>query len=384
MLSGCRNFLCILPHLGRIFGVPVQKGGKAQNGVHRRPDIVGHIGQEHALGLICAVGLHQSVLQQIRLFHFVPGFLVHAPGTQHNGALSAPVPRPDRLQLEIPHGPVDLNPIIGIVRLPGSHLQPQGLPGSQAAQHGTVVGMDIALDIPPQAFLQHNFAVENIVQIPAALVGYLQGPSNAAVQVEVAHQAVINAQSLHQFHLPPFALGPFLRLLLLLHRDIQQEALIEQFTVFLHQLDIPHHMKQPAVLMPHPVLHVYAVPHLVKGLNICPQTLLVFLQNRRGHHLEPVLLHLFLRLVAKNFQRGPVYAQNMLSVQRMAHHAAVHSGKNGLQRMGFLDNLLFVSPLLGNIDSHAHGTHHAAVQIVQGRLVCSQQPFALAGLDHFL
>ena len=74
----------------------------------------------------------------------------------------------------------------------------------------------------------------------------------------------------------------------------------------------------------------------------------------------------------------------MRPVHRVAHHAAVQSGKNGLQRLIFPDDLPLVGPLLGHIDGHANGAHHAAVQVIKGRFIGGEQPCPLPGHDDLL
>ena len=63
VLAGGCNFLGVLPHLGRILRLCGQKGGKSQHRVHRRADIVGHIGEKHCLGLTGNLRRPQSLRQ---------------------------------------------------------------------------------------------------------------------------------------------------------------------------------------------------------------------------------------------------------------------------------------------------------------------------------
>ena len=136
--------------------------------------------------------------------------------------------------------------------------------------------------------------------------------------------------------------------------------------------------------MVHAVLHADAVPRGVQGHDAFPQRLPVFLQHGGGHHVEAVLQQLLLRGVAQQLQRGLVDADDVLSVQGVAHDAAVHGGEQGLQNLAFPDDFLLIGPLLGHVDGYAHRAHHGAVQIVQGGFIGGEQPLPLPGEDLFL
>ena len=59
----------------------------------------------------------------------------------------------------------------------------------------------------------------------------------------------------------------FFLLPLLLGGAVQEEALIEQFAVFLNQLDIAHYVENVPVGVPDPVLHADAVPRVFQGFD---------------------------------------------------------------------------------------------------------------------
>ena len=110
----------------------------------------------------------------------------------------------------------------------------------------------------------------------------------------------------------------------------------------------------------------------------------ILLQNSRSYHIKAFLLHLILGTVSQKPESRPVHTDNMGTVQRMAHHAAVHGCKDRLQRVVFLYDFLLIGPLLGHVDGNAHGPHHAAVQIIKGRLVGSQKLCPFPAFHHFL
>ena len=88
--------------------------------------------------------------------------------------------------------------------------------------------------------------------------------------------------------------------------------------------------------------------------------------------------------VAQEGKGGPVDAENAGAVQRVGEHAAVHGGEQPLQGLALLEDLRLVSPLLGDVDAHAHRAHYGAVQVIEGRFVSSEGPHPLAGLDDLL
>ena len=67
----------------------------------------------------------------------------------------------------------------------------------------------------------------------------------------------------------------------------------------------------------------------------------------------------------QNLQSSPVDAENLGTVQTVAHDAAVHGGEESLQGFGFGNQLLLIEPLLCHVDGDAYGAHDAAVQIIQ-------------------
>ncbi len=68
----------------------------------------------------------------------------------------------------------------------------------------------------------------------------------------------------------------------------------------------------------------------------------------------------------------------------MAHHTAVHGGKNGFQRLIFADQFPLIRLFFGHVNPNAHGSHYAAIQIIQRRLICGEYPLLSAGLNNLL
>ncbi len=129
--------------------------------------------------------------------------------------------------------------------------------------------------------------------------------------------------------------------------------------------------------MAHAVLQADAVPLLGQSLDALPELGLIRIQHRGGHGVKPVGDHLLLGPVAQNLERGPVHTDDPGTVQGVAHHAAVHGGKEGLQLLVLPHDLRLIRALLGYVNGDAYRPHHAAVQIVQGRFIGGQQPGTL-------
>ena len=100
VVAGGHDLFEIPRHLLLLVNVGGGQGREADDGVHRCADVVGHVGEEHALGFAGPVGLGERVLQQGLLLHLGPGFLVHAAKTHHHAALVAPIPGANGFHLE--------------------------------------------------------------------------------------------------------------------------------------------------------------------------------------------------------------------------------------------------------------------------------------------
>ena len=111
-----------------------------------------------------------------------------------------------------------------------------------------VVFVDPFLYVFLHAVMQRDFIFEKIMK--ALRIGTDFG-CLACLRIHKADQTKINAERLHQFHLASF----YLLFRQLSGSTIQQEALVEKFSVFLIELDIAHNMKDFPVLMPHAVFY---------------------------------------------------------------------------------------------------------------------------------
>ena len=87
-------------------------GGKADDGVHRGPDIVGHIGQEGSFGLIGVLGLHQGVLEGPGLLQLLLDLIRNIPGHHHDHDI------PRIVVLRHDKGLPDTDPFPGAGQLP--------------------------------------------------------------------------------------------------------------------------------------------------------------------------------------------------------------------------------------------------------------------------
>ena len=84
MIAGRHDFLQTVPHLFRIVYVRRGNIGKSNDGVHRRADVVGHIGEEGALGVIRVPCLLQGCFEKPSLSEFfLPLFFNVGKSKQH-------------------------------------------------------------------------------------------------------------------------------------------------------------------------------------------------------------------------------------------------------------------------------------------------------------
>ncbi len=381
VVAGGHDFLEVLLHLFPVVDMGAGQGGKANDGVHGSPDVVGHVGEENALGLAGPVGLGQGVLQEILLLHLRPGFLIHAAETDDHAPAGYRFPDGDGLHLEIADLAHTDGPVVEIVNTPVFQFPDQRIPGEDLADHVLVVYIDAGLYVGLHVLVQGQLPGEELLQDASGTGIGPQGVSLAGLQVEIANQVIVRAQGPDQFLMAALFLELFLQLSLLLGGTVQEKALVEQLAVFLHELHIAHHVEEVPVVMPDPVFHADAVPHVNQGLDAAQQLLPVLLHHGGGDGVEAVLGEFLLGLIAQNGQSGPVDAENAGPVQAVAQNAAVHGGKEGFQGLVFPAQLLLIGPLLCHVNAHAHSAHDAAVQVVQGGLVGGQKPGSPASLN---
>ena len=229
------------------------QGRKADDGVHGRANIVGHVGQEHALGLAGPVCLGEGVLQQGFLLHFGPGLLVHAAKANHHAAAAVPVSGADGFHLEVAQFITAESAVVEVEGVPVGQLFPQGIHRDGLPQHFPVIFKDTGLDVPFHAGVKGHFAVKEGIQNTKRTSVGPERLAQPGIEIKKAHKIVVSGQGLNQVSVPAFSLD------LYLSGAIQQEALVEQLAVFPDQLNIAHDMEQIAVGMPDPVLDIDTV-----------------------------------------------------------------------------------------------------------------------------
>ena len=232
--------------------------------------------------------------------------------------------------------------------------------------------------------VQGQLAGEHLLQKAGGTGVGPEGFALAGFQVEIADQIVIRAQGADQLLMATLLSALLLQLSLFLGGAVQEEALVEELAVLLHQLHVAHHVENLPVGMPDPVLHADAVLHVFQGLDAVQQLFPVLAEHGVGNGVEAGLQEFRLGLEAQNGQSGPVDAEDAGSVQAVAQYAAVHGGEEGFQGVVLPPQLLLIGPLLRHVDAHAHGAHDAAIQVVQGGFVGGQEPGSLAGLHRLL
>ncbi len=161
MVAGGHDLLQIFLHLLPVVYMGHGQGGEAHDGVHGGADVVGHIGEEDALGLAGPVGLKEGVLQQRLLLHLLAGLLIHAAQAQHHAVAFVPSASPHHLQLIILHFAVLYSAIIRIEQQPLRQSLFHLLQGEEAAQHIPVLLMDELLDIALRALRKYQLPAED-------------------------------------------------------------------------------------------------------------------------------------------------------------------------------------------------------------------------------
>ncbi len=136
--------------------------------------------------------------------------------------------------------------------------------------------------------------------------------------------------------------------------------------------------------MSHTILDADIIPFFFQAVNTVPEPIFIFLQNRWGHCIKPMLHQFLLGFITQNLKRRFVDADNLGTIYRMAYHSTVHGGKDHLQNMVLLSDLSLIRPLLRDIIRHPDRPHHTAVIIIQRGFIGSQDPHAVPCLNHLL
>ena len=241
--------------------------------------------------------------------------------------------------------------------------------------HGLlIIIVDAGLYVTPHALLQNQISGKDGLQNICAAVSASEGISGAGIQVKIADQAVLYAESMDQFDLMSFLLLLLQFLTLLLGRAVQQKSLVDQFPVLPDQLDISHDIENVSRGVLDAVRHIDTVPLFFQSFETLLQPRPVLLQNGGSHHVKARRHKFLLGLVTQNPQRRSVNAGDPGSVQTVAHNAAVHRSEDGFQSLGSLQQFLRIFLLLGHINGHPYRTHDAAVQVIERGFVCGKQP----------
>ena len=327
MVAGGQYFFQIFLHLVPLVDVGDRQGGEAHDGVHGGADIVGHIGQENALGLAGPVGLGERVLQEGLFLHLPAGLLVHIAQAQHYRAYILPEAGADRFHLKVADLALTDRPVVEKKQVSPVQLLPQIFAGKALAQSILVLSVDAGVYVLLHALLQVQFPVKDTLQHADIAVADTQGLSCAGFQIEHAHQAEVDAQSLHQLHLTVLLPQALLVLPELLGGHIQQKALEKPLALLLHEFDAAHHMEEPPVFVPDPIPDVDALPHFFQIQNGFPQLLAVLIHDGGRHHIKAAAHQLLHGAVAQDIQRRTVDADNVGAVDAVAHDAAVQGGE---------------------------------------------------------
>ena len=384
VVAGGGDLPGVFPHLLRGLRVLVQQHRKADNGVHGGADVVGHIGQKRALGLVGPVGLGEGLAEEVFLLQLTPGAVIHVPDAQHHAPASVPYPGPHGLELVIHRFIFGNGPVVDVAGVLLLQLLQEFFPGAGLTEALFIVGPHKMVGIVFHALLE-GAAVGKGGGEGAALAALRpEQVAFARFQVEVVHQAVVGGQGLDQLHLAALLLMALPLLQLLLGGAVQQEALAQKPPVLPDELHIAHDVQHPPVGVAYTVGDARAVPLLLEGADAAAQPFPVLRQHRGGDEVKARPRQLLLGGIAQYAQGRLVDADDASVVQGMDEDAAVHGGKQGLKVLVFAEQLLLEGPLPGDVDANPHGAHHGAVYVVQRGLVGGEHPLALPGLDDLL
>ncbi len=343
--------------------------------IHRRPDIVRHIGEEYALGLARPVGLHQRILQVASLLHLIADFFIHTADTQDNTAAAAANPGPHDLHLIILQLAFLLRTEIHMILFALGQPLLYLLSGSCLPHHLAVFLTDILLYIKFHALFERKLSCKILFELLAYFL-HAQRLPDPRLQIKKADHLIVYAQRLHKLHLLPLILF----LLQLPVRTVQNKALIPQLVILPHQLYVPHHIPDRPVLTAHTVFHADTVSFFLQSPDFLQQLFTVFLHNGRCNHVKSVLRHLIQGIISQNIQRRLIHADDLGSVHTVVHDTALDIVKDRLQCAVLLYDLLLIGPFLCHVDGHAHSAHHTSVDIIQRRFVSRKKPDTVPGL----
>ena len=278
MRARCLDLVQVLAHLLALVHVVVGQRGEAHDGVHGRADVVGHVGQERALGLAGAVGAVERFLQQLLLLHLLARLLVDVAQAQHDEPVFARRPAAGAhhgglavLHLVAPDGAIQR-----IEALALGQLGQDGVAIQRRRQGLAVIVVHAALDVGGQRLGHGRAIAEHGLEPGARLLGQPHALALAGIQVEGAYHQVVLAQGAHQVLLAALAA----LLLALLVGVVEQEALVQQLAILLDELHVAHDVHQRAVVVAHAILDAHAVAHMRERGELLAQHLLVLVEHR--------------------------------------------------------------------------------------------------------
>ena len=331
MVPGGHDLLEVTLHLVRVLDAAERQCREADDRVHRCPDVVRHIGEEYALCLVGAVCLDQCILQDGIFLHLAADLLVDAVEAEDDPAILAPVSGADGLHLEIAELIVAVGAVIDEVGLLLGEPLHQVFAREGLPHHILILLVDTSVYVACEAVFHGQFPRKKLIKYLVFTLVDPQGISSSGVQVKEADEVVIDTQRMDQLQLAFFTFLPLGFLVKPLRRTVKEEALVEQFPVFLHELDISHDVQQISIVVLHAVCDIDAVTHILQGQDAPAEVIAVLCGNGRSDHVKTGIDKVFLGLIAEDLECGAVHAEDPGAVDRVAQDTAVHRGEQCFQ-----------------------------------------------------
>ncbi len=298
MIAGRHDLLQIVLHLLLPPNVREGQRGKADDRVHRRADIVRHIREERAFCAVGLIGARERVLQNGLTLALLLQLVVDAAKAEHRAVPFVPHARPHGLHLEVAQTAAAFGTEIEKERRLFRKLALQPLGGGSLPQRLAVLLQHAGRNVPIHGSAKRQIARKALPEQAAGTFADAQRLALFRVQIKKADEAVINAQRVDQFDLPPPCVQQLLFLELLVRGEIQQKALAEDFAVFFRQLDAAENMDDLAVCMPDTVFQRGGIVHILQRLDDPAQTGLILLHHGGRHRGKAAPHKILLRIVA--------------------------------------------------------------------------------------
>ena len=237
------------------------QSGKAHDGVHGRADVVGHVGEEGALGGIRLVGLGEGLFQKGPLLHLFAGLDIDAAQAEDDVVSHAPIAVAHDGGLVVLGVLAAADAVVHVdARSVGQRVE-KVLHRKGFAQHGLVLLDDGLVDVAAEAAVEGQIAREERIQLEEPVAADTQRLALLGVQVERANEQVVLGERLDEVALTAI----LAHLLLLLVRIVEQVALQEQLAVALDELHVAHDVHDAAVVVAHPILGAHRVADVLEG-----------------------------------------------------------------------------------------------------------------------